>query len=82
MERPVRFAAMFGNGSLKQALAELFRGGCRVDVVAHDPPAIGFRTPDGAACRLFVDRDWVVLARGDETARYPSLNAALRAAAV
>lgn len=41
-----------GAGTMKQLIIELTRGGCKIEVLAHDPPAITFRTPAGARCAI------------------------------
>jgi hypothetical protein len=65
---------------VKHALAELVGRGCRIDTVAFDPPALHFRTPEGARCSLVVEGDSVVLDRPDRPGRFHSLRSALQAA--
>jgi hypothetical protein len=65
---------------IKHALAELIGRGCRVDTVAFDPPALHFRTPEGARCALVVEGDTVFVDRPGNPARFHSLRSALHAA--
>lgn len=75
---------------LKQIIIELTRGGCNVETLAHDPPAITFRSPTGTRCALRTDRDTFQLVQrpfgGTENhlapdgSRFSTLADALRAA--
>jgi hypothetical protein len=65
---------------VKHALAELVGRGCRIDTVGFDPPALTFRTPEGAPCALVVEGDTVRLDRPDRPGRFHSLRSALQAA--
>jgi hypothetical protein len=65
---------------VKHALAELVGSGCRIETVAFDPPALHFRTPDGARCAVVVEGDTVVVEHPDGPGRFHSLRSALRAA--
>ena len=72
--------------AMKQVLIELTRKGCRVETLLYDPPAVTFRTPQGARCALTTERDTFRLARGldqlgdEQVGRFSTLNEALRAA--
>ncbi len=65
---------------VKVALAELVSRGCRVEVVAHDPPAVHFSRPDGTRCAVVAEGEAIVLARPDQPERFHSLRSALLAA--
>ena len=69
---------------IKQMLTELTREGCRVQTLAHDPPTVTFRAPDGALCALQSSSSIYRLARLEvpqvAEARYYSLREAIRAA--
>jgi hypothetical protein len=65
---------------VKIALTELLSRGCRVEVVAHDPPAIHFSRPDGTRCAVLVEDEAVVLAYPGQPERFHSLRSALLAA--
>jgi hypothetical protein len=65
---------------LKRSIADLVRGGCRVEKIAHDPPVVTFRTPDGARTALRLDDDRYLLDGAHGVARFYSLDAALAAA--
>lgn len=67
---------------LKRAIADLIRGGCCIETIAHDPPGLTFRAPDGVASVLRMDGRAFVLARelAAATAQFSSLEAAIVAA--
>jgi hypothetical protein len=75
-----------GNAVVKQVLVELTRGGCRVETLLYDPPAVTFRSPNGAHCALSTDQGEFRLVQhtddsADETVvQFPTLREALRAA--
>lgn len=73
-----------GTADIKQVIVELTRGGCRVETLLYDPPAVTFRTPTGVRCALTTERDTFRLAQVDPgheaDTRFPTLREALRAA--
>ena len=75
-----------GNAVVKQVLVELTRGGCRVETLLYDPPAVTFRSPKGARCALTTEQGEFRLVQSaedpaDETmVQFPTLREALRAA--
>jgi hypothetical protein len=87
MASPVRSASMpgvmyeIGGAIVKQAIAGLIRGGCRVETIAHAPLAVTFRTADGDAGTLSIEERAFVIVRGMLAAtRFGSLDAAILAA--
>ena len=73
-----------GTAVLKQVIVELTRGGCRVETLLYNPPAVTFRSPTGTRCALSTDADAFRLANlepaGESVVRFPTLREALRAA--
>jgi hypothetical protein len=71
-------------GTLKQMIIELTRGGCRIEVLAHEPVTVTFRAPTGARYALTTDQREFELAREDRgpqgSARFGSMQEAIRAA--
>jgi hypothetical protein len=75
-----------GNAVVKQVLIELTRGGCRVETLLYDPPAVMFRSPNGARCALTTDQGEFRLTQSiddptdEQVIQFPTLREALRAA--
>jgi hypothetical protein len=72
----------FGSGgaALKHSLAELIRAGCRVERIAHDPPAVTFVGVDGTRSALRLEGLAYLLEGERGLARFHSLDSALAAA--
>jgi hypothetical protein len=66
--------------TIKHSLTELVRGGCRVERIAHDPPAVTFVASDGQRSALRLDGHAYLLDGERGVARFHSLAAALAAA--
>jgi hypothetical protein len=66
--------------ALKRSIADLVRGGCRVERIAHDPPAVKFVALDGTRMALRLTDPLYVLDGDRGVARFYSLDAALAAA--
>jgi hypothetical protein len=73
--------------TLKQAITELTRSGCMIERLAHNPPVVTFRSPDGSRLALAADEYAFALApvvdgpqRFGQPARYGTLRDAIRAA--
>jgi hypothetical protein len=73
-----------GTSDVKQVIVELTRGGCRVETLLYEPPAVTFRTPNGARCALTSDANSFRLAHVDagfeQVVSFPTLREALREA--
>jgi len=72
-----------GTAVIKQVIVELVRGGCRVETLLYDPPAVTFRSPTGARRALTTEADHfrlVPVEAPGEVLRFPTLREALRAA--
>jgi hypothetical protein len=71
----------YGNAGalIKRSITDLVRAGCRVERIAHDPPAVSFVAPDGSPSALRVDGRVYVLASPHGLQRFHSLDAALSA---
>jgi hypothetical protein len=77
----VSYVAYANGGALiKRSLAELIRAGCRVERVAHDPPTVRYRRPDGVPGAIGVDGGGYTLGGPLGTTRFHSVEALLAAA--
>ena len=66
--------------AIKRSIADLIRGGCRIEKIAHDPLAVTFVAADGTRSALRLDGRLYLLVGDRGSARFHSLDAALAAA--
>jgi len=72
-----------GTAVIKQVIVELVRGGCSVETLLYNPPAVTFRSPTGARRALTTEADTYRLSPLEapgEVLHFPTLREALRAA--